>query len=766
VKALVLFSVLSLVTAKAQNVLTAGYDSGRTNANLNETILSPATVKPVTFGKLFSLPVDGQVYVQPLYEQNVSVAGQAHNVVFVATQHNSVYAFDADSAGPPLWTVNLGPSVASDIYDTADGPYTDIAPEIGILGTPVIDSSTGVLYVVAATMESGNFYHRLHALDVGSGAERFGAPVVINAQVSGVGENNVNGTVPFVSLQHIQRPALLLSNGVVYVAFGSHGDGDPWHGWMMGYRASNVQLQTAVFNSSANGWGGAIWQSGRGPSVDSNGNIYVVTSNGDSDNLVDFSDSVLKLDPVHLIIEDWFAPSDQQTLDDDDDDLGTAGPILIPGTNLLITGGKQGLIYLLNTGSLGHMTPTNSQIPQSFAPVSFGIFNMAVWNRTGGQIVYMIGANSPFSAYQLAGNQLNLTPLSQSSSLYAVPFQGMTISASGGQPGSGILWVTTADSWPLPATGTVHAFDADNLSSELWNSSTNPTDSLSGFSKFANPTVVNGKVYVPASSNQLLVYGLLTQSPATPLITGLVNAASQASGSVAPGEMVNIPGQNLGPQTAVSGAVDSSGNLGTQLAGDQVTFNNIPAPLLSVSAGVISAIVPFEIAGAKQVNVQVTYAGQVSATQTFNVAATAPGIFTADGSGRGQGLILNQDASINSPANPASPGSVITLYATGVGVMNPVDKTGSVAQSKAPLAGTTTATVDGHPAQVIFAGDAPGQVAGKEQVTIQLPKSSSGVVPVVVAIAGNSSQSGATVFIGGPAKPVSTSFSRRVPRMP
>ena len=351
----ILTVVLSFSTARAQNVLTAGYDSGRTNSNPNESILTPATVQPAGFGKLFSLPVDGQIYVQPLYQQNVSIAGQTHNVVFVATQHNSVYAFDADTAGPPLWTVNLGPSVPTSNYDAAANPYTDIAPEVGILGTPVIDASTGTLYVVAATMENGSFYHRLHALDVTSGAERFGAPALITAQVTGIGDSSVYGVLPFVSLQHLQRPALLLLNGVVYVAFGSHGDGSPWHGWMMGYSASNVQQQTAVFNPSANGWGGAIWQSGRGPSVDSQGNIYVVTSNGDSDDMIDFSDSVLKLDPAHLTIQDWFAPDDQQVLDDDDDDLGTAGAILVPGTNFLITGGKQGTIYLLNTAALGHI---------------------------------------------------------------------------------------------------------------------------------------------------------------------------------------------------------------------------------------------------------------------------------------------------------------------------------------------------------------------------------------------------------------------------
>jgi uncharacterized protein (TIGR03437 family) len=728
------YAVLFCDLANGQNVSTAGYHLLRTNANLTETVLTPTTVQPSTFGKLFSLPVDGQIYAQPLYMQNVAVAGQGtHNVVFVETEHNSVYAFDADTAGPPLWTVNFGPSVPATYYDTADGPYTDIYPEIGITGTPVIDSSTGTLYVVAATMENKSFYHRLHALDITSGAERFGAPVVITARVKGTGEGSVAGIVSFDSLQHLQRPGLLLWNGVVYVAFGSHGDGAPWHGWMMAYSASNVQVQTAVFNSTSNGQGGAIWQSGRGPSVDAQGNIYVVTSNGDSDNITNFSDSVLKLDPSTLAITDWFAPSDQQVIDDDDEDLGSAGAILVPGTSLLITGGKQGTMYLLDTTSLGHLNATNSQIPQTFSIANFGIFNMALWNRSGGPLLYAVGAGTPFSAFLITGNQMSQPPVSQSSAAYAVPFQGMTISANGGQPGSGVLWVTTADSWPLPTTGTLHAFNADNLSSELWNSSMNPADALGGFSKFANPTVVNSKVYAPSTSNQLVVYGAL--APPAVAITGLVNGASGAAGPVAPGEIVTISGQNFAAQP-------------------QVSFNNVPAPVLNATSNAITAIVPFEVAGSSQVTLQVN-----SATLTATLAATAPGIFPA--------LTRNQDGTLNTAANPAMPESTVAVYGTGGGLTNPLDQTGSIAASANPLAATqsTTATVGGKPATVLFAGDVPGQVAGMVQFNIELPKDVAGTVPVIVSVGGVSSQSTAMVVVSGDRREP-TSRSRRVSRIP
>jgi uncharacterized protein (TIGR03437 family) len=765
-----ILSALCLSSAYAQNVLTGGYDAQRTNANLNETTLSPNAFDPSSFGKLFTLPVDGQVYAQPLYESNVAIAGQGvHNAIFVATAHNSVFAFDADAAGAPLWQRNLGPSVRSSTFDDpVDGPYTDITPEIGILGTPVIDPSTGTLYVVAASAENGTYYYRLHALDITSGVERFGAPVAITAQVNGTAADGNGGVLAFSPLQVLQRPALLLSNGIVYVAFGSHADLFPWHGWMMGYSASNVQLQTAVFTATANGWGGAIWQSGRGPAVDSQGNIYVVTSNGDSDNITDYSNAVLKLDPASLAVLDWFAPSDQQMIDEDDDDLGSAGAIPMPGTNFLLTGGKQGTLYLLNTASLGHMSLTNTQIPQSFSAVNFGIFNMALWDRSGGAVFYTAGQGLPFSAWRFSGNTFDTTPVSSTSSTYGIPYQGMTITANGRRPGSGILWVTTPDSWPPPVTATLHAFNADNLSDELWNSSINPNDALGGFSKFANPTVANGKVYVPGASGQLTVYGILPPPPPAPVITGLVNAASYASGPVAPGEIVAVYGQNLGPETLAAGTFDQNGNLGVELGGSQVTFNGVAAPLIYTSSGVIAAIVPFQTAGAGVVRVEVSFDGQNSAGQVYTVAPSAPGIFTDSASGIGEGAILNEDASLNSTGNPAAPGSVISVYGTGGGVTNPPDQTGAIAEGSNRLAASATATVGGQSAQVVYAGDAPGEVAGVVQFNIQVPNNVVGTVPVVITVGGNSSQATATVAITGAATPPgsSVSRSRRVSRIP
>jgi uncharacterized protein (TIGR03437 family) len=732
-----------------QDVLTGNYDNGRTNANLNETILTPATVQPSQFGKLFALPVDGQIYAQPLYKQNVAVAANGtHNVIFVATQHNSVFAYDADTPGPPLWSQNLGPPVPSSAFDTADEPYTDVTPEIGILGAPVIDASSGTLYVVAMTMENGTVYHRLHALDIGSGAEKFGAPVAIAAQVTGIGDSSSNGIVPFVSSQHLQRPALLLANGTVYVAFGSHGDSAPWHGWLFGYSAANVQTPPVVYNATPNGSGGSFWQSGRGPAVDSQGNIFVVPSNGDSDQDSNFSDTVLKLSPGKLAVSDWFAPDDVQMLNDTDDDLGASGPMLIPGTNLLVTGGKQGTVYLLNTSSLGHFSQSNGQIPQSFQPTTL-IFNMALWNRSGGPVLYLHGANDFFSAFQMTGGIFNTTPLAQSSGQYDVAFQGMAISANGGQPGSGILWATVADSWPLPSNGTLHAFNADGLT-ELWNSSMNPGDALGVFAKFANPTVANGKVYVPSMSNQLVVYGLAGSSSGTTVtITGVVNAASYANAPLAPGEVVAIFGQNLGPKNLTFGSFDNNGFLSTEIAGTQITFNGVPAPLLYTSAGQVAAVVPFEVASSTQVGVQANYNGQLSTTYNFTLASSAPGVFSMNASGSGGGAILNQDYSINSPSNPAAAGSVVMVYATGGGQTNPVNTTGLAAQAATSVTAQVTATVANQPAQILYAGNAPTEIEGVLQINVQLPAgvAGQGSVPLVLNIGGQKSQQTITVAV-------------------
>lgn len=740
---LAVISVPAFLAAQTP-VLTGGYDVARSNADLSETTLTPLTVSPAAFGRLFTLPADGQIWAQPLYLPSVNIPNQGtHNVIYVATAHNTVYAYDADSAGIPLWSVNLGPSIPSNAFGSG---YSDITPEIGILGTPVIDPSTGTLYVVAGTFESGTVYYRLHALDTTTGAEKFGAPVVIQAAVPGNGSDSVNGQVGFNAAAHLQRPALLLLNGVVYAAFGSHGDQGIWHGWIIAYSAANVQLQTAVFNSTPNGFGGSFWDSGRGLSADAQGYIYGVTGNGATDDASDFSETVLKLNPSDLSLADWFAPDNAGLLNDDDGDLGASGAVLLPG-NLLLTGGKQGLAYLLNTESLGHLTPNNTQVLQSFLAAPAGIYNMAIWNRTTGPMFYVLADNGPLHAWSSDGVAFNPSPASASLGSYTMSYEGITVSANGGSPGSGIVWITTADTWPLPSTATLHAFNADNLAEELWNSSMNISrDALGSFTKFANPTVANGKVYVPTNSGALAVYGMLANTISTPVITGIVNAASYAGGSVAPGEIVAIFGENLGPQMLEQGTFSSGGDLKGGIAHSHVKFNGVSAPLLYASRDSISAIVPFEISGADQTTIEVTAAGAGSAPQMVNVAQTAPGIFTDDSSGSGQAAALNADYTLNSSTNPAVPGSVVILYATGGGQTNPPQSTGATGAA-AQLSASVAATIGGQPAQVLYAGQAGGEVSGVVQVNLQVPEGVSGQLPVVLTMGGVVSQQTTTIAV-------------------
>ncbi|HVR87780.1 MAG TPA: pyrrolo-quinoline quinone, partial [Planctomycetota bacterium] len=354
----------------AQDVLTWRNDAQRTGQNLHETTLTPANVGSSSFGMLFSQGVDGYVYAQPLYKSSVSISGSGtHNVVFVATEHNSVYAFDADdnagSNSSPLWSVNLGPSVPN-----GDVGTTDIVPEIGITGTPVIDPATGTLYVVAKTKEAGTYVQRLHALDITSGAEKFGGPVVIQATVPGTGDGTTGSSLSFDSLHQHQRPALLLSGGVVYIAWGSHGDNRPYHGWILGYNASTL-AQTAAFNSTPNDAMGGIWMAGA-LAADAGGTLYATSGNGVQNpdpTSSSYANSVIKLSPG-LSVLDYFAPSDSATLNAEDLDLGSGGCLILPDQpgpypHLLIQGGKSGILRVLNRDNLGQYHSGGDQVVQA-----------------------------------------------------------------------------------------------------------------------------------------------------------------------------------------------------------------------------------------------------------------------------------------------------------------------------------------------------------------------------------------------------------------
>ena len=659
--------------------------------------------------------------------------------------HNSVYAFDADatSSSSLLWQVNLGSPVPASLLF---GQFGDVGVEVGILSTGVIDLQRSVLYVVTDILENGAPVFYLHALDLVTGAERLHGPVALTASVAGTGSQSLaDGHLPFDPMQNIQRPGLLLANDSVYVAFGSHGDQYPFHGWIFSYKASDLRSQLGVYNSTPNGNGGSIWQSGRGLAADLEGNLYVVTGNGDYDGMQNFGESFVKVSADVSSTLDWYTPSDWQSMSNNDFDL--CGPALIAGTHVLVGSDKLGNLYTMNGDAMRQEGGT------AIIQASGGsVFNFAVWSLGGNAIVYTQGSQDPLKAFQVTANGVDPQPISVGAN--SVPFAriGMTLSANGGQQDSGILWEATGN-YNDGTPGTLHAYDASNLTNELWNSDMNSgRDQLPAITKFVSPTVANGKVFVAGISNVVTVYGLLSSSggsgAATPAITTVANAASYSQGAISPGEVVAIFGSSLGPSTPAQ--FDASGALPTTLADTQVLFDGVAGSLIFVSAGQIDAIVPAGTSN-DMVEVQVQYQGQASASFPIALAPAAVGIFSADYSGTGQANAVNQDGTPNSADNPAAPGSVVTLWATGAGQPS----------SNAPAAGVSLAArlpraaqpvraeIGGQTAEVLYAGTAAGLVDGLIQVNLRVPAGAStgAAVPVLLHVGNSNSQSGLTLAI-------------------
>jgi hypothetical protein len=527
-------------------VYTYHNDLARDGANTQEYALTTSTVNSSTFRKLFSCSVDGAIYAQPLWVANLTINSAKHNVIFVATQHESLYAFDAD-ANPcvPLWTVSLidnthGGSASETSVPSGPGGLVghgngDIAPEVGVTGTPVIDPSTNTLYVVSKSVnQSGpTFYQRLHAIDITTGNEKFGGPANITSSITFPGTGDGGSTDSFNAQQENQRPGLALVNGVVYVAWASHEDTPPYYGWVVSFNASTLAVKN-VLNVSPNVQYGGIWMGGGAPSADANNNLYLITgnatfdaTNGSAPNN-DYGDSFLQLS-TGLTVSSYFAPSDELFDGTNDNDFGAGGAAVVlnltSGTlkHLVIGGGKDGVLYLLNGDNMGGLGDSNAR--QDFS-IGNGIFATgAFWNNN----FYIAGASGPLSSYSFnSSTDLFITSIASRSSI-SYGFPGATPSVSSTGSSHGIVWALENTSYcthasPPPSCGpaVLHAYDATNLSIELWNSGNVSGDAAGNAVKFTVPTVANGKVYVGTRGNntggafgstsvsgELDVYGLL-----------------------------------------------------------------------------------------------------------------------------------------------------------------------------------------------------------------------------------------------------------------
>jgi uncharacterized protein (TIGR03437 family) len=732
------------------DIVTANYDNFRTNANLSESRLDHSNVNPQQFGRLYSLPVDGQVYAQPLYLSGMVTPGKGPvDVVYIATMHNSVYAFPAgaNASRDPLWHVNLGPAVPASTYDQDGQVYTDISREIGILSTPVIDRESNTLYVVAATLEDGVHSHKLHALNLVTG-EELAPPTTITGKALGIAPTMVDGVVPFESLWQLQRPALLLLNGTIYIAFGSHGDAGSYHGWIFGYSAADISRQTASFCTTPDGEGSAIWMGGQGLVADEGGFIYAITGNGQFNAETNFGQTFLKLDSSKaLALADWFTPAGYEYLNDVDLDIGSSAPVVLPKWNLVIGGGKQGKVYVLHRDNLGKMVAGDTQIVQSFKPAGSSIFNRAVWNNPDQPLVFIQGFGDKVKAFAVQDGKVNPVPASESVEDAGLPFHGMTISSNGFDPQTAILWTTTSEGGEqgTPWEGVVHAYNAADLSQELWNSTQDMNDALSSFAKFANPTVAQGRVYVPTFSNKVDVYGLRSDiNQALPEIE-VVNAFSRLSGAVSPGELIAIRGRDLGIGTETTATPDSdSGALPTSLSGITVAFDDQFAAVVSASPEEIRVVVPYSVAGKANVTLQVTNLGLAAAPLTLDVAPQSPGLSTLDGTGAGPGAFINEDGTANGVDSPAAPGSLVQIEVTGLGVTEPANDSQVVTgtqQGPVPLA-RMTATVGGRSCELVQASGRAGQVGAILLLRLRIPADADpgDAVPVVLDVEGISSQ--------------------------
>lgn len=519
---------------QAVSVLTQHNDNSRSGWNDNETALTTTNVNVQRFGAVFTLPVDDQVYAQPLVVGHVSISGGSHNVVLVATVNNTVYAFDGDN-GTLYWQKNFSapgmrPPRNTDMTGACEGSYHDFTGNIGIVGTPVIDAAKGTMYFVARSTTGNStgstFVQYLHAINIVDGNDVAGSPAIITATSNGRGGGSVNGVITFDAQRQNQRQGLTLLNGIVYMTFSSHCDWGPYHGWILGYDAATL-AQRIVYNATPTGDAGGMWESGTGMAADAAGNLYVVTGNGtvgvagDPTNLTNRGESALKLtlSGSTLRVASYFTPNNYEFLNNNDLDYGGMGAFLIPNSGYYLTGGKDGNLYLLNKDAMGGYLASSNQA-QQVVRLGGSNTNMhcqpAYYKGSSTEFVYVWSENDPLRAirFDRANNRLSEQDQLRSGVAGPTGQNGavLSVSSNGSQDGTGIVWASYAssgDAEHATSPGILRAFDANDVRKELWNNQQNgPRDGAGFYAKFAAPTIANGHVYLPTFSNRVVVYGL------------------------------------------------------------------------------------------------------------------------------------------------------------------------------------------------------------------------------------------------------------------
>jgi hypothetical protein len=635
-------------TFAQQEVLTYHNDNQRTGQALSETTLTPANVNQSQFGQVFSHNVDGWIVGQPLYVQNVTIPNLgAHNVVYVATLHDSVYAFDADSAtvngGAALWQVSfINPAGGITTVDATVAGCNNVTKftEQGIIGTPAIDPTSNTMYLVAKTQENGSYFQRLHALDITTGQERAGSPVVITATVPGSGDGSTVDT--FDPLGQMSRTGVLVANNTVYLTFSANGCKQVHnHGWVFAYDATSL-AQTGVFNTTPNTNNGGIWQGGSGPAADSDGNIYLETADANFDQDSgggDYGDSILKFNP-NLTLSSFFTPNTQASLNNNDYDLASTGPLVLPDQlsfshpHLVVGSGKDETIYLLDRSGLGNYNPLGDQIVQEvapfFSPIRQRFGAPTYWNNK----LYFTELNAQFIAYSFNNGVISSAPVDQGTTAWART-NPMSISAQGNS--NGILWLITS----LATSAQLRAYDPTFLGTEFYDSDqAGSRDTLGPIAHFMTPAIANGRVYV-GTQTRLAAYGLLSTTPAIGLSPTSLTFSGQNVNTTSAPQTITLT--NTGSGSLSVNSVTSSGDFGQT--------NTCTTNVAVGATCLISVIFTPTVTG--------TQTGTITITDN---AGNSPQ--TVSLSGTGTVGTNNTTTTVSSSQNPSSFGQSVTFTAT------------------------------------------------------------------------------------------------------